>query len=192
MVFEGLRERLERLLAEDDPLSRTRAQLARFRDTLIDAKAGVHQMREARVQTERNLERERKHLVDAERRGRLAADISDRETAEIAEEFAAKHRERVAVLERKLAAQRDELALAEREVAEMAQRMKDAKLGLPTEDVSDSVKRAWRDLEAAGAPNPETDLRNELLGSELDQHAKEQAVEAQLAHLKDKLNRDKK
>jgi len=192
MVFEGLRERLERLLAEDDPLSRTRAQLARFRDTLIDAKAGVHQMREALVQTERKLERERKHLADAERRGRLAADISDRETVEVAERFAAKHRERVAVLERKLAAQRDELALAEREVAEMAQRMKDAKLGLPPDDVSDSVKQAWRDLEAAGAPHPDTDLRDELLGSELDQHAKEQAVEAQLAHLKDKLNRDKK
>jgi hypothetical protein len=131
MVFEGLRERLERLLAEDDPSSRTRTQLSRLRETLIDAKAakaGVQQMREALVKTERKLERERKHLADAERRGRLAAGISDSETAEIAERYATKHRERVSVLERKLAAQQDELALAEREVEEMTQRMKEAKL----------------------------------------------------------------
>ena len=192
MVFEGLRERLERLLAEDDPASRTRAQLSRFRETLIDAKAGVQQMREALVKTERKLERERKHLADAERRGRLAAGISDQETAEVAERFAAKHRERVSVLERKLAAQRDELVLAEREVADMTRRMKEAKLGLPPEGQTDSVKQAWRDLEAAGAPNPETDLRDELLGSELDRRAKEEAVEAQLEHLKSKVKKSKK
>lgn len=192
MVFEGLRERLERLLAEDDPASRTRAQLSRFRETLIDAKAGVQQMREALVKTERKLERERKHLADAERRGRLAAGISDQETAEVAERFAAKHRGRVSVLERKLAAQQDELALAEREVADMTRRMKEAKLGLPPDGQTDSVKQAWRDLEAAGAPNPETDLRDELLGSELDRRAKEQAVEVQLEHLKSKVKKGKK
>ena len=192
MVFEGLRERLERLLAEDDPASRTRAQLSRFRETLIDAKAGVQQLREALVKTKRKLERERKHLADAERRGRLAAGISDQETAEVAERFAAKHSERVSVLERKLAAQQDELALAEREVEDMTQRMKKAKLGLPPEDLTDSVKQAWRDLEAAGAPNPETDLRDELLGSELDRRAKEEAVEVQLEHLKSKVKKGKK
>lgn len=192
MVFEGLRERLERLLAEDDPASRTRAQLSRFRETLIDAKAGVQQLREALVKTERKLERERKHLADAERRGRLAASISDQETAGIAERFAAKHRERVSVLERKLAAQQDELALAEREVADMTRRMKEAKLGLPPDGRSDSVKQAWRGLEAAGAPNPETDLRDELLGSELDRRAKEEAVKAQLEHLKSKVKKGKK
>jgi hypothetical protein len=192
MVFEGLRERLERLLAEDDPSSRTRTQLSRFRETLIDAKAGVQQMRDALIKTERKLQRERQQLADAERRGRLAAGISDQETADIAERFAAKHRERVGVLERKLAAQQDELALALREVEEMTQRMKQAKLGLPPEDVTDSVKQAWRDLEAAGAPNPETDLRDELLSSELDRRAREEAVEAQLEHLKSKVKKGKK
>ena len=192
MVFEGLRERLERLLAEDDPSSRTRTQLSRFRETLIDAKAGVQHMREALAKTERVLERERRQLADAERRGRLAAGISDQETADIADRFAAKHRERVSVLERKLAAQQDELALALREVEEMTQRMKQAKLGLPPEDLTDSVKQAWRDLEAAGAPNPETDLRDELLSSELDRRAREEAVEAQLEHLKSKVKKGKK
>jgi hypothetical protein len=192
MVFEGLRERLERLLAEDDPSSRTRTQLSRLRETLIDAKAGVQHMREALVKTARKLEPERKHLADAERRGRLAAGISDSETAEIAERYAAKHGERVSVLERKLAAQRDELVLAQREVEEMTQRMKEAKLGLPPEDLTDSVKHAWRDLAAAGAPNPETDLRDELLGSELDQRAKEEAVEAQLERLKSRAKKGKK
>ncbi len=191
MVFEGLRERLERLLAEEDPSSGRRDHLARLRETLIDVKAGVQHMRDALAKTEHKLERERQHLADAERRGRLAADISDTETAEIAERFASKHRERAAVLERKLAAQRDELALAEREVAEMTDRMKEARLGLPQDDVTESVKRAWRDLEAAGAPRPGTDLRDELLGSELDRKAREDAVEAQLEHLKQKLKKDK-
>src|SRR5207247_139060 len=61
----------------------------------------------------------RQRLADAERRGRLAAEIQDQETVAVAGRFAAKHRERVGVLERKLAALNDELALYERELADM-------------------------------------------------------------------------
>ena len=54
--------------------------------------------------------------------------------------------DRILILERKLVVQRDELVMAQREIDEMAAEMK--KSG---RDSSESVRAAWRDLEAAGA-----------------------------------------
>ena len=92
-----------------------------------------------------------------ERRGRLAADLPDRETVTLAERYAARHRERVGVLERKLAVQRDELLLAEREVAEMMAEYRAARPGA----ASASVEAAWRDLQAAGGERPGSGLEDE-------------------------------
>ena len=86
-------------------------------------------MQSALVSTERELAIERRQLADAERRGRLAADVPDSETVALAERYAARHRGRVGVLERKLVVQRDELVLAEREVAEMMAEYRAARPG---------------------------------------------------------------
>ena len=67
------------------------------------------------------MRQERRRLEDAERRGRLAAEVPDAETVALAERYVQRHRERVGVLERKLTVQRDELVMAEREVSEMFQ-----------------------------------------------------------------------
>jgi hypothetical protein len=185
-VFEGVKARLEKLFREHSR-SDPRAYLAGLREALLEAKVGVGAMRSALAATERELVVERRQLADAERRGRLAADVSDAETVGLAERFAVRHRERVAVLERKLVVQHDELALAEREVEEMLSQVRAGRPGLGAE----SIAAAWRDLEGAGGDRPETTPDDERLRAEADRKLKEQAVEAQLAFLKKKFGKQK-
>jgi hypothetical protein len=182
-VFDSLRARLDRLFAEQatDPRARTLA----LREALVEAKLGLERMRESLGVTERELTAERKQLEDAERRGRLAAQVLDAETVAVAERFAGRYRERVAMLERKLGVQRDELILGERELEEMAAQYRAS--GRPDADAS--LRAAWRDIEAAGGTRPETDLESELLRAQTERRLMEEAVEAQLAHLKKKLGK---
>jgi hypothetical protein len=159
--------------------------MAALREALLEAKVGVATMRSALTVTERELVAERRQLADAERRGSLAAEVPDRETVRLAERFAARHRERVAVLERKLQVQRDELALAQREVEEMLQQYRSGTPGT----AADSIQAAWRDLHAAGGDRPDAAPDDERLSAESDRKLKEQAIEAQLAFLKNKLRK---
>ena len=179
----SLKARLEAFLRQHtrpDP----RARAAALRDAILEAKVGVGTMRHAIVATERELVIEQRQLADAERRGRLAAELPDPETLAVAERFAVRHRERVTVLEHKLAVQREELALAEREVEEMVAEYRLARPG----SGSDSVEAAWRELQSAGGDRPGTDLDDDTGGAD---HARkvEEAVEAQLAFLKKKLGK---
>jgi hypothetical protein len=81
--------------------------------------------------------------------------------------------------------QRDELVLAEREIEEMLAQYRTGRPGTP----EDSIRMAWRDLEAAGGERAEKVPDDERLGAEADRKLKEQAVEAQLAFLKSKLKK---
>ena len=150
----------------------------------------ARQMREAVTRTETALAGERQLLADAERRGRLAAEIQDQETVAVASRFAAKHAERVAVLERKLGAQRDELAIAEREVVEMQGQLTAADRGRPRMEGERSAERAWQDITAAGGARPGTDLKDELLKAEMDRSSREAAADRQLDALKKKHRKD--
>ena len=182
-MFESLKARLERLFREhtrSDP----RAQAALLREAVLEAKVGVGTMRSALDATEKELATERRQLADAERRGRLAAEVPDLETVALAERYAGRHRERVAVLERKLVVQRDELVLAEQELTEMLGQYRAARPGAPFE----SIDAAWRDIEAAGGERPGSGLGDEPSRAEADRKLKE-AVEAQLAFLKKKLGK---
>ena len=183
-MFDGLKARLERLLHERGPGS-DRERAAALREALLEARLGLTTMREALARTERELAAERKHLADAERRGKLAADLPDAETVALADRFAARHRERVLVLERKLVVQREELALAEREVAEMGTELR----GWARGPEAASVEAAWRDLGAAGVERPTSDA--DRLALDEERRRKEEAVEAQLAYLKKKLGKDR-
>lgn len=156
-----------------------------MREAVIEAKVAVQEMREALVRTEGELTLERQRLADAERRGRLAGEIQDQETVTVAERFAVKHRERVAVLERKLAAQREEVALAERDLVEMQGQLKIAE-----KPASSSTERAWREVQAAGGTRPGVDMEDELLKSQMDRAAREQAADEQLEALKKKMRKD--
>ncbi|HEX6668707.1 MAG TPA: hypothetical protein VF061_04070 [Gemmatimonadales bacterium] len=185
-MFDGLKARLERLLRERggaDP----RAYAAGLRDALVEARFGLTEMRRALAAAETELQSERKQLVDAERRGKLAAAVPDPETVAVAERFAARHRERIMVLERKVVVQRDELQLAEREVEEMTVQWRTASRSGGAS--SASVDAAWRDLEAAGATRTPEDP--DRIAADLDRKKREEAVEAQLAYLKRKMGKGK-
>jgi hypothetical protein len=185
-MFEGLKGRMERFFAEATPAADRRAQAGALRSAIVDARVAVSQMRDALKASELQLQVERQQADDAERRGKLAADIGDAETVSVAERFAQRHRERVGVVERRIAVQREELMLAERELAEMTESLRAA----PADAASDSVRQAWQELEVAGGTRPETDVRDELLELEIDQARRKAAVDEQLAFLKKKMGKE--
>ncbi len=181
-MFERLKDAINAAIDAATGPPDSRERLSRMRDAVIDARAALEGMREGVAKSDRQLTAERRHLADAERRGRMAAQIGDQETADVAEQFTAKHRERVRVLEDKLEAQRAELALAERELDEMKSQLKKAA-------GSSGAESAWREIEAAGGVRPDTDVKDELLQSQLDRAAKEAEAEARLDALKKKMGR---
>jgi hypothetical protein len=190
-VFERLRDALRAALEAATPSGGgdVRDLVRQMREAVVDAKVAVQDMRDALGRTEGELAAERQRLSDAERRRRLAGEIQDQETVEVAERFAVRHRERAAVLERKLAAQREELALAERDLGEMQAQLKAADRGRPAASAGASAEQAWRDLQAAGGARPGVDVRDELLKADLDRAARERAADEQLDLLKKKLGR---
>src|SRR5256886_9516582 len=160
-----------------------------MREAVVEARVAVRELGEGVVRAEAEFAAERQRVADAGRRGRLAAEIQDRETVGVAGRFAGKHGGRVGVLERKLAAQRDELGLAQRELTEMQAQLARAERDRPLTEAERSAERAWRDLEAAGGVRPGTDPREELLKSQLDRTAREAAAEQQLRELKKKIKK---
>lgn len=186
-MFERLRDALRAALAAATPPGDLRDLARQMREAVVDAKVAVEEMRAALVRTEGEVNAERQRLADAERRGRLAAEIQDQETVQIAERFTLRHRERVGVLERKLAAQREELALAERDLGEMHAQLKSAEG--PGAAADASTERAWREVQAAGGARPGVDLQDELLKADMDRVARERAADEQLDLLKKKFGR---
>ena len=191
-MFERLRDALRAALDAAAPPADLRDLARQMREAVVDAKVAVQEMRAALLRTETELAAERQRLADAERRGRLAAEIQDQETVQVAERFVARHRERADVLERKLAAQREELALAERDLGEMQAQLKSAERDRPSSVAGDSAERAWRDLQAAGGARPEVDLKDEILKADIDRTARERAADEQLDLLKKKLGKKTK
>jgi len=189
-VFERLRDALRAALDAATPPGNLRDLARQMREAVVEAKLAVGETREAVARTERALTQERQRLADAERRGRLASEIQDRETVEVAQRFAAKHRERAEVLERKLAALRQELVLYERELGDMQGQLLRAEHDRPLTEAERSAERAWRDLQAAGGPRPGVDAEDQLLKSQLDRAAREAAADRQLRELKKKMKKD--
>jgi len=189
-VFERLRDALRAALDAATPPGDLRDLARQMREAVVEAKLAVGETREAVARTDRDLTQERQRLADAERRGRLASEIQDQETVDVARRFAAKHRERTDVLEKKLAALKDELALYERELGDMQGQLVRAERDRPLTEAERSAERAWRDLQAAGGARPGTDPEGELLKSQLDRAAREAAADRQLRELKKKLKKD--
>jgi hypothetical protein len=179
-VFEDIRAAFESAL--DAAMGNTVGSVSQMRDAVIEAKAALKYMEEGLANTEAKLSAEARNLEDAVRRGGMAADIGDEETASIAEEFAARHREKVGVLERKLEAQRSEMDIARREVREMTEQLKAAQRGTPGMSSSRSAGVGAGDGEGGGDGG-------EALRSELDQHAKETFAQRQLEELKRRMGK---
>lgn len=189
-MFERLRDALRAALDAATPPGELRDLARQMQEAVVEAKVAVAEARDGVARTERDLAEERQRLADAERRGRLAAEIQDRETVAVAERFAAKHRERAGVLERKLLALQAELALYERELGDMQAQLVRASRDRPLTEAERSAERAWRDLQSAGGARPGTDPADELLKSRLDHAAREAAADRQLQELKKKMKKD--
>ncbi|HWK89570.1 MAG TPA: hypothetical protein VNP72_06225, partial [Longimicrobium sp.] len=132
-----------------DPEDQVASILSAMRREMVDAKASLPLLEEAHQAAVRDLERERRALDDAVRRGGLAEKIGDAETVRVAAEFAEKHRRRVAVLEEKVRATRDEHALRRDEVQEMLHRYKEAdanRFGLLSQMRTASARQAINDV----------------------------------------------
>lgn len=187
LVFEKLREALESAL---DAATRTDGgqRVRGMHQAVIEAKTSLRLMEEGVEKTERLLVGEQKQLQDAERRGKLARDIGDGETAEIADGYATKHRERASVLERKLKAQLEELALAHREVSEMMEQLKNARANLSGVTAA-GVDAAWREMESAVGPGTAPDPSEDVLRHQIDRAEREVAAQAKLEELKKKMGR---
>ncbi len=182
MVFERLKAAIDAALDAATSPQDKREVVSGMRDAVIEAQAAVTGMREGLARTEQELAAEQRNLKDAERRGRMAKEIDDQETVDVAERFVLKHRERVEVLEKKLEAQNAEISLMQRELDEMKAQMKKVA-------GSSSVESAWREIESAGGSRPETDVRDDLLKQQFDQAAREAQADAQLEALKKKMGR---
>lgn len=155
-MFDEIREALQALLHGNASPAERRPVLAQMRETLVQARMGLEDLKRGAETTRGRLTAERRELETIQRRKRLAEDIKDAETVKIAERYEQMHAERVALLERKLEAEEAELALTEREIAAMGEEYKLAMSGVPI------GKAGARPTEEAPVASAEDELLGEV------------------------------
>ena len=115
----------EELAREEVPGTVDRLFLG-MKNELADAKRHLaaleKQIEHARIQVKRDSNEE----ATCRRRGEMAREVSDEETADIAFEYAERYERRRAVLERKVVALDDERVIRAVELQEMAERLREA------------------------------------------------------------------
>ncbi len=129
-MFDDVRQAFRDLLRGTPPSGDARRSIvAQMRETLVQARMGLDDLKKGVEETRARLTRERSELETVRRRKQLAVGINDAETVTLAERYEKQHTERVALLERKLETQEAELAMIEREVGEMNAEFKLAAAG---------------------------------------------------------------
>jgi hypothetical protein len=187
MVFDNFRRSFDDLLARATRPEERRLVASRMKDTLVQARVGLDEMREGLEKARQRLTLEEKELETVTRRKQLAEGINDRETVDIATKYEEMHRERVAVLRQKVAAQEAEVALAERDVAQMTAELKavmsgaDPRAAAPAIDTADASE-----LDPAAAASQ---LREEIdaLGRARARAERESDADRRLEELKRKM-----
>lgn len=145
MVFDGFRRSFDELLSRATRPEERRAVASRMRDTLVQAKVGLGEMRDGLEKTRQRLALEEKELETVRRRRQLAEGIGDKDTVDIATKYEEMHVQRVDVVRQKVVAQEAELALAERDVEMMSSELKavmagtDSRPAAPALDADDGV-----------------------------------------------------
>ena len=183
-MFDSFRKSFEDLMNRATPPEERRTIVARMRETLIQAKASLGDLRDGLAKTRRQLEAEEKELATVRRRKDLANGIGDRETVEIATRYEETHAKRVDIMRQKLAAQEAELGMAERDVETMTAELKTAALG------ADSTSGAQPSIDPGVDPDSvDADLRSEIdaLRRTRDRSAREADAERRLEELKKRM-----
>jgi hypothetical protein len=180
-VFDTFRKSLEDLMNRATPPEERRTIVARMRDTLIQAKATLSDLRDGVTKTRRQLEVEERELATVRRRRDLASGIGDRETVEIATRFEETHTKRVEIVRQKLSAQEAELTMVEREVETMTAELKSAAIGAESGGTGAPTIDPGVDPDAASA-----DLRSEIdsMRRARDRSEREADAERRLEELK--------
>lgn len=129
-MFDEVRHAFRELLHGNVPPEGRRELIAVMKDTLVQAKMALDDLRDGVEATQKRVDRERTELETTRRRKGLAQGVGDAETVTIAERFETQQAERLAVLEAKLLAQQNELALVDRDVTEMKEQLKAAMAGV--------------------------------------------------------------
>lgn len=185
-MFEHLRESLRDLLNGRVAPGDRREVLARMKDSLVQAKVGLADLRGGVEATRIRLAAEQRELETVERRKRLAEGIGDADTVSVAERYVRLHGERVAVLTRKLEAQEAELYLVEGEIESMTTELRSAMAGVGS---APSVG-AEQGADPLAADEAET-LRQQLdqLGRSRMREAAEHRADEMLAALKRRMGK---
>ena len=131
------------------PPTDRREAASQMRDTLVQAKMGLSEMRDALAKAQTRLAMEERELETVKRRRQMALDINDAETVAIADKFMATHTDRIELLRRKVAVQEDEVRMAEADVESMTRDLKSAVGG--TGDFAPNVPSSSPDLDLNGA-----------------------------------------
>ena len=97
-----------------------------MRNEVADAKVRIEELEDQMTRAVHESEREKKEAATCRRREKMARDINDGETADVASQYAEKHEERQRILEQKAAALSDELEYRRNEVEEMFGKVKEA------------------------------------------------------------------
>jgi hypothetical protein len=151
VAFDKLKKSLEDLMSRATPPEDRHDVARRMRETLVQAKVGLSEMREGLDKARARLALEQRELETMRRRRQLAEAINDAETVKLASEHETKHAARVELLQKKIAVQEDEVRIAEADVASMSSEMHAAASGTGAyaPGVAPSVAP---DLDTADAP----------------------------------------
>ena len=189
-MFDSFRQSLSDLMDRATPPEERRAGLARMKQTLVQARMGLEDLRQGVVVTRQRLEVESRELDTMRRRKTAAAGINDAETAALAEKYETIHAERADVVRRKLAAQEEELVLVEREVSDMTAELKNAMIGIGGPPGGSSIDASAR-AEADSILDDGASVRQEIdaLGRAGVRSAREADAERQLAELKRRMGK---
>jgi hypothetical protein len=185
-MFESFRQSLRDLMDRSTPPEERRAGLAQMKQTLVQARMGLDDLRGGIAQTRQRLAGEQAELETVRRRKGLAAGINDAETVALAEKYETLHAERTDVLTRKLAAQEAELAMVEREVSDMTAALKSAMAG-GEGALSSSAERAQVDEMLDGGANVAQEI--DALGRTSTRSAREAEADRLLAELKRRMGK---
>jgi hypothetical protein len=187
-MFDSFRQSLRDLMDRSTPPEERRAGLARMKQTLVQARMGLDDLRGGVAQTRQRLATEQAELETVRRRKGLAAGINDAETVALAEKYELLHGERTEVLTQKLAAQESELALVEREVGEMTAALKSAVAGAG-EGGGTPLSNESREVDEMldGGANVAQEI--DALGRKSARSAKEADAERLLAELKRRMGK---
>ena len=185
-MFDDIRHAFRELLHGNVPPEGRRELIAVMKDTLVQAKLALDDLREGVDITRKRVAQETMELETIRRRKGLAQNVNDAETVTIAERFEQQQAERLSVLQQKLAAQEGELALVERDVAEMKDQLKAALAGVGSGMRSGTVDAAADPLDEGNAALEQQ--LNDLRRAERRANA-DACADAALAELKNLLGR---